>query len=136
MMLDAGTRRTFSRPAAGTATPRAYQYSWNDDNIATNQFAGVLTAHRGDRFRDGYAGQGNAIVVYNPLDIAREDVVEASVAFPGGMPKAVRVYGPDGKQRQPNSKTESAFLAQAPSVGYTVYHLVPAEKSAAMQLLK
>ena len=30
--------------AAGTATPRAYQYAWNDDNIAANQFAGVLTS--------------------------------------------------------------------------------------------
>ena len=37
-------------------------------------------------------------MVYNPLNIAREDVVEAHVAFPGGMPKAVRVYGPDGKE--------------------------------------
>ena len=29
---------------AGTATPRAYQFAWNDDVIALNQFAGVLTS--------------------------------------------------------------------------------------------
>ena len=47
--------------AAGTATPRAYQYSWNDDNIAANQFAGVLDQRdRVDRLRDGHARQGNA----------------------------------------------------------------------------
>ena len=35
--------------------------------------------------------------MFNPLDIAREDVVEAAVPFPGGAPRAVRVVGPDGK---------------------------------------
>ena len=34
----------FHDMAAGTATPRAYQYIWNDDMIAANQFAGVLTS--------------------------------------------------------------------------------------------
>jgi alpha-mannosidase len=29
--------------AAGTATPKAYEFAWNDDVIAMNQFAGVLT---------------------------------------------------------------------------------------------
>src|SRR5712692_5448130 len=29
--------------AAGTATPKAYEYSWNDDVLAMNQFASVLT---------------------------------------------------------------------------------------------
>ena len=29
---------------AGTATPKSYEFSWNDDVIAMNQFAGVLTS--------------------------------------------------------------------------------------------
>ena len=29
--------------AAGTATPKSYEFAWNDDVIAMNQFAGVLT---------------------------------------------------------------------------------------------
>src|SRR5207245_10059312 len=29
--------------AAGTATPKAYEYSWNDDVLAVNQFAAILT---------------------------------------------------------------------------------------------
>jgi alpha-mannosidase len=124
--------------AAGTATPRAYQYSWNDDNIAANQFAGVLSSAT-EAIASGMdtQGKGTPIVVYNPLDIAREDVVEASVAFPGGMPKAVRVYGPEGKEAPAQLEDGKVlFLAQAPSVGYTVYHVVPAEKSAGNATVK
>jgi len=41
--------------------------------------------------------QRNAIVVYNPLNIQREDIVEAKVTFPdNAAPKAVRVT-PDGE---------------------------------------
>src|SRR5437763_2935675 len=29
---------------AGTATPQSYNYAWNDDVLAMNQFAGVLTS--------------------------------------------------------------------------------------------
>src|SRR6202140_3842535 len=29
--------------AAGTATPKSYEFAWNDDVIVMNQFAGVLT---------------------------------------------------------------------------------------------
>ena len=118
--------------AAGTATPRAYQYSWNDDNIAANQFAGVLTSAT-EAIASGMdtQGKGTSIVVYNPLNIAREDLVEASIAFPGGIPKAVRVYGPDDKEAPAQLEGGKVlFLAQAPSVGYAVYHVVPAESSA------
>ncbi len=74
-------------------------------------------------------GKGTPIVVYNPLNIAREDVVEARVAFPGGMPKAVRVYGPDGKEAPAQLEDGKVlFLAKAPSVGYAVYHLAAGRK--------
>ena len=83
--------------AGGTATPRAYQFAWNDDIIAANQFSGVITSAT-EAIASGLdtEGAGEPIVVYNPLNIAREDVVEAAVNFPHGMPKAVRVIGPDG----------------------------------------
>jgi alpha-mannosidase len=77
----------------GTATPEAFHYSWNDDVIALNQFAGVLSSAT-----EGVAGQlntqtsGTAIVVYNPLNITREDVVEAQVNFENGTPQSVRVW--------------------------------------------
>jgi alpha-mannosidase len=124
--------------AAGTATPRAYQFSWNDDNIAANQFAGVLTS-ASEAIASGLDthGRGTPIVVYNPLNIAREDVVEADVAFPAGTPKAVRVYGPDDKEVPAQLEGGKVlFVAQVPSVGYAVYHVQPAENSASHSALK
>ena len=68
----------------GTATPKAFEFSWNDDVIAMNQFAGVLTDAT-EAIASGLNTDttGMPIVVYNPLNIAREDVVEASVSFSG-----------------------------------------------------
>jgi alpha-mannosidase len=109
----------------GTATPKAFQFSWNDDVIAMNQFAGVLTsASEGIASAMNTQTTGQAIVVYNPLNIEREDVVEASVPFSA---KAVRVVGPDGREvpaqviGEEDGATKLLFVAKAPSVGYAVY---------------
>src|SRR5450755_1085631 len=84
--------------AAGTATPKSYEYAWNDDVIAMNQFAGVLNnATEAVSAALNTQSKGVPLVVFNPLNIAREDLVEASVNFPGGVPKAVHVTAPDGK---------------------------------------
>ena len=84
--------------AAGTATPRSYEFAWNDDVIALNQFAGILnSAVEGVAAALNTETKGIPMVIFNPLNIAREDVVEASVDFPSGMPKAVSVTSPDGK---------------------------------------
>src|ERR1019366_2663810 len=107
--------------AAGTATPKSYEYSWNDDVIAMNQFAGVLTSAT-----EAVASvldtrvKGTAIVVYNPLSVAREDVVEASVKFPDDGD--VSVFGPDGKA-VPSQREEGKviFVARVPAVGWAVY---------------
>jgi alpha-mannosidase len=123
---------------AGTATPRAYQYAWNDDIIASNQFAGVLTDAT-EAISSGLNTQtkGIPIVVFNPLNIEREDLVEANVAFPNGTPKAVRVSGPDGRE-VPSQLTDGKvlFVAKAPSVGYAIYDVQPAEIASAHSSLK
>src|SRR5580700_1059122 len=116
---------------AGTATPKAYEYSWNDDVIAMNQFAGVL-ADSSEAVSAALNTQtkGVPVVVYNPLSIAREDVVEAEVSFTGGMPKAVRVTGPDGTDVPSQlSNGKVVFVAKAPSTGYAVYDVQPAESA-------
>ena len=114
---------------AGTATPKSYEFSWNDDVIAMNQFAGVLTsASAAIASSLNTQVEGSAVVVYNPLNIEREDVVEATPSFAQGAPQAVRVFGPDGKEVP--SQLEGSrvlFLARAPSVGYAVYDVRPAE---------
>ncbi|HUB78999.1 MAG TPA: glycoside hydrolase family 38 C-terminal domain-containing protein [Bryobacteraceae bacterium] len=120
----------FHDTAAGTATPGAYEFAWNDDVIAMNQFAGVLTDATQDvaSALDTRAA-GTAIVVYNPLNIEREDVVEANVALPAGT-KGVRVTGPDGKQTPAQVEGDKVvFVAKAPSVGYAVYDVEPAAEA-------
>src|SRR5208283_2954577 len=84
---------------AGTATPKSYEFSWNDDVIAMNQFAGVLTS-ASSAIASGLNSQteGAAVIVYNPLNVEREDVVEATLSFAQGVPQAARVFGPDGKE--------------------------------------
>ncbi len=112
----------------GTATPKAFQFSWNDDVIAMNQFAGVLTsATQAIASALDTRTAGTAVVVYNPLNIAREDVVEATLTFPDGAPQAVRVIGPDGKEVPSQlAGGKALFLAKVPSVGYAVYDVQPA----------
>jgi alpha-mannosidase len=105
----------------GTATPKAFQFSWNDDVIAMNQFAGVLTsATEGIASALDTQTVGHAIVVYNPLNIEREDVVETGVLY-GVSP--TRVIGPDGRDvpSQMIGATKFVFLAKVPPLGYAVY---------------
>lgn len=113
--------------AAGTATPRAYEFAWNDDVIAMNQFADVLKS-AAEAVSDGMntEGDGIPIVVFNPLNIARTDVVEAGVHFAGIMPKTVNVVAPDGKSLPAQlSGGKVLFEASVPSVGYAVYRVEP-----------
>ncbi len=109
--------------AAGTATPRAYQFAQNDEVIALNQFAGVLTsATEAVASALNTQTEGIPIVVYNSLNISRQDVVEAEVQFPGGAPKAVKVFDPDGKEVPAQLEDgKVVFVARTPSVGYAVY---------------
>ena len=113
--------------AAGTATPRSYEFAWNDDVIAMNQFAGALhNATEAVASALNTETKGVPLVVFNPLNVAREDLVEASVELPGGMPKAVHVSGPDGKDVPAQiSDSKVIFAAHTPSVGYAVYDVQP-----------
>ena len=127
----------------GTSTPKAFQYSWNDDVIAMNQFASVLTsATEGIAAALNTQMGGQAIVVYNPLNVAREDVVEASVTLPGGVAQAVRVIGPDAREvpaqviGEKDGATRLLFVAKVPSVGYAVYDVRPAPGATASSTMK
>jgi alpha-mannosidase len=118
----------------GTATPKAFEFSWNDDVIAANQFAGLLTSAV-ESIASGLdtRAKGKAVVVYNPLNVERDDVVEATVSFDGGTPKAVRVVAPGGSEMPAQvlggegGATKILFSAVVPPVGYAVYDVIPAE---------
>jgi alpha-mannosidase len=127
----------------GTATPKAFEFSWNDEVVAMNQFAAVVTsASEGISSGMDTRTKGMAIVIYNPLNISREDVVEATISFPDGVPTAVRVFDPEGKEvaAQINGSDKEElkilFLAKAPSVGYAVYDIQLAESSTLASTLR
>jgi alpha-mannosidase len=125
----------------GTSIPKAYEYSWNDEILAMNQFAAVLSSST-EVVASALDTQvkGTAIVVYNPLPIAREDIVEGTVSFPSGIPKAVRVFGPDGNEvpaqlnGEKNGAAQILFAAKAPPAGYAVYDVEAADTPAASAL--
>lgn len=115
----------FHDVGAGTATPRAYEFTWNDDLIALNQFAGVLTsAVQAVASTMDTQVEGVPCVVSNQLDQSREDLVEAAIAFPDGAPAAVRVVGPDGNDVPAQiSNGKVLFAAKTPAVGFAVYDI-------------
>jgi len=126
-MLELGGH--FHDTGAGTATPRSYEFAWNDDAIVGKQFAGIFTDAT-EAIASGLDTNvgGVPIVIFNALNIPREDIVEATVVFPGGIPKAVRVTDSEGKEVP--SQVENGkilFLASTPSVGYAVYSVAPAQ---------
>ncbi len=127
---------------SGTATPKALEYAWNDQNVALNQF-GLVLKSAVDAIASGLDTkvQGTAIVVYNPLSISREDIVEANIVPTDGPPTAVRVVGPDGKEvaaqiaESTKSSVKVVFLARVPSVGFTVYDVQPSVAAAGLSTL-
>jgi alpha-mannosidase len=118
----------------GTSIPKAYEYAWNDQVLAMNQFAGVLSSATSAVASSlNTQTSGTPIVVFNPLNVAREDVVEAAVAFPGNAPKGVKVTGPDGKAvpAQLTASGKVLFLAKVPSIGFAVFDVQGTDEAAA-----
>ncbi|MFT3784213.1 MAG: glycoside hydrolase family 38 C-terminal domain-containing protein [Nibricoccus sp.] len=117
----------------GTSLPKAYEYSWNDEIIAANQFSAALEDSMGG-VAIGLDTQtkGVPLVVFNPLSVAREDIVEAQVKFAGELPTSINVCDPEGKETpaQILSRDEHslkiAFLARMPSIGFAVFDVRPA----------
>jgi len=130
----------FHDDLTGTSIPQAYTFSWNDEAISQNQFASVLQNAGGAiaRAMDTRA-QGVAVVVYNPLSIEREDIVEARITYPDCAPKAIRVYAPDGVEVPSQAVLDGApwadrviFRAKVPPVGFAVYDVRSADTRSAL----
>jgi alpha-mannosidase len=126
----------------GTSLPKAYECSWNDEVLALNQFAGVT-----ERSSSAILAQlntqvkGTPVAVYNPLSIAREDLIEASIPFSGSKPDAFTAYGPEGQPVPTQILDYGAnavrvlFLARAPSMGYAIYDLRPEKSTSSPSLV-
>ncbi len=121
----------------GTCIPVAYRYAWNDEILAQNLFASVLSDSVGAVARglDTDVG-GVPLVVYNPLAIGREDTVEATVTLEEGGPGGVRALGPDGKEVpvQVLSRDGNTFrlllLCRVAPLSFTVFEIRPGPAAA------
>ena len=119
----------------GTSIPSAYEYAWNDEVLAMNLFASVLESSAGAVIRAMETrAVGIPVVVYNPISIEREDIVEAVLNYPDGVPDYIRVYGPDGNEvlSQVTGRTKTTiqlpFIAQVPSLGLACYDVRQAKQ--------
>ncbi len=117
----------FHDDLTGTSLPAAYTFSWNDEVICQNEFATTLTNASGAIIRGLHTQtQGNAIVVYNPLSIEREDIVEAFISV-SSQPNYIRVYNALGIEVPAqiltfeNGKLKFIFVANVKSLSYQVF---------------
>ncbi len=119
----------------GTSLQRCYEYSWNDELLAANGFASVVTnAVSGISRSLDTRVKGQAIVLYNALAYDREDLVNVKVSFPEGAPEFVRVYDERGKEvpcqvvNRIGNSLEVLLLAKLDSVSTTVYDVRASKK--------
>jgi len=120
----------------GTSLPKAYEYSWNDEVLALNQFAYVAEQSSAAVLSTlDTTATGVAVAVYNALSIEREDAVEVTVAFTGTVPNAVTAYNPEGQPvptqilERDGDSLRVLFLAKVPAVGYAIYDVRPGTNS-------
>jgi alpha-mannosidase len=133
----------FHDDVTGTSIPAAYVFSWNDETIAGNTFADVLSEGVGEVASVlDTRGEGASLVVFNPLGIRREDVVEVDVRFLGGAPRAVRVTGPFGEQvpaqvdSVANDVAHVVFVARVEPVSFSAFDVAPASAPSPVGELK
>ena len=126
----------FHDTAAGTATPLAYEFAWNDDVLTANQFAGVFTsATQSVAAALDTEGSGVPVLLYNNLNIDRDD--DVTMALPASLANAknLRAKGPDGKEVPAQIAGDMVmFSAHVPSVGYAVYHLAEGKEKSRGEL--
>ncbi|TAN24061.1 MAG: alpha-mannosidase [Acidobacteria bacterium] len=121
---------------AGTAEASSYKYSWNDDIIAANNFASALTSGSSAIAQQlDTRVSGTPVVVFNSLNISRNDPVSVRVPLPAGTP-AVRVTGPGGRvvPAQLDANGRVVFIASVVPTGYAVYSIAPAQHDNPSQL--
>ena len=113
----------------GTCLPRAYGYSRNDEMLSLSDFMTTMTGSVAGvaKCMDTRVSH-QPIVVYNPLSIDREDVVEADVEAATPW-TSVRVTDANGVEvpaqltRYIGGRQHFIFAAHVPSMGYATYDL-------------
>ena len=114
----------------GTSIAAAYVFSYNDYVIALNMFAAELEKAIGGVTKSlDTKVEGTPIVVYNPVSVARNDVVTAELDI---KTPYVRVFAPCGTEvpaqvEKVNGKTVVKFIAKTPAVSCAVFDVRASE---------
>ena len=126
----------------GTAIPKAYDYAWNDEFIAMNGFSEVMkNSISAISTRMNTMVNGRAVLVYNPVTMAREDVVTADLVY-SKIPVSIKVTDKDGNlipSQIISSKGNTLtviFLAKLPSAGISVFNVSETTEKEAVSELK
>ncbi|HET9572013.1 MAG TPA: glycoside hydrolase family 38 C-terminal domain-containing protein [Bacteroidales bacterium] len=113
----------------GTSIPKAYEYAWNDEFIAANGFANVLSSSMtAVSSKMNTNVQGRSLVVFNPVAQKREDLVTAEMVFTN-KPDRVQVFDGTGKAlpiqiiNRDGTKWTLLFMASVPSSGLAVFEV-------------
>jgi alpha-mannosidase len=123
----------FHDDLTGTSIPQAYQFSWNDELVSANQFAGVLTSSTAAvaGMLDTRGG-GIPLIVYNPLAWFNQAPVEATVKFKGPAPATIQVVDGLTKESVPvqilDTQGDTArilFLAHVTATTFKVFRVMP-----------
>jgi alpha-mannosidase len=111
----------------GTSTPKAYEYAWNDEFIASNGFSEVLkNSMSAVSAQLNTKVTGKAVTVFNPVARERQDVVTADLEYTK-TPANVRVFDKNGKEvlsqviSRTDNKLRIIFLAKIASAGVAVF---------------
>ena len=122
----------FHDDLTGTSIPQAYQFSWNDELVTANQFAGVLNSSvAAVAGKLDTRGEGIPLIVYNS-GVGQRAAVEASVKFKGEAPATIKVVDTWSKETVPSQilerKGDTArilFLTSSWANSFKVYRVVP-----------
>lgn len=129
----------------GTSIPSAYsKYSLPAMDSSLAEFTEVMTAanNKMGTLLDTRVAQANRkpMIVFNPLAIARKDIVEATVDWGGTPPQNIQVFDPQGTEvpsqilKTAGNFSLIAFAADMPSMGYKVYQVSPTQSSLTSEL--
>ncbi|WP_462317175.1 alpha-mannosidase [Marinilabilia sp.] len=121
-------RNQFHDNLPGTSIPKAHEQGWNDGIVALNKLGGVYEDAIGTLAKTLNTNvPGVAVVVFNPLSIARTDYVEANI--PDELKGAASIAVFDAKGKEVPSQITAGydgikrllFQAELPAIGGAVF---------------
>lgn len=121
----------FHDDLTGTSIPQAYEFSWNDEIVAQNMFAGVLesSAAAVSSVMDTRS-RGLAVLVYNPVTAANNEYVTVEIPL-GWEFEDVIVKDADGRKMRSQilsrtaDKAELIFESKMSSLEFAAYEIIP-----------